>query len=455
MLIRRSFSMEINPVKGTHDIYLEEADIYHDIEKCFSEVAMLYNYHEIRTPIIEHTNLFARSAGEDSDIVNKEMYTFLDKGGRSITLRPEMTAGVLRSIVSNKLYIAKEMPVRFFYSGPCFRYERPQAGRYRQFHQFGIETLGVNTPYNDVEVILMAKQMLSMIRLDNVTVKINSLGNEETRKNYRAALREYFGGHIENMCEDCKRRYELNPLRILDCKVPTDRPIIEKAPVITDFLTPEDKEWLNTVRDMLSDLGIETVLDTHLVRGLDYYTGVVFEIASNYKEAPDFGALGGGGHYAHLLKELGGPDLEGAGFSFGLERVASLCQIIFKEEIEKYQESLDFYVVGLNDENIQSNFKLITSLRLEGFISDMNYEVKSMKSIFKYASKIGSKFVIIAGDDEMNKGIVRVKNMLTEEQYDVPYDDQLFAKLHDLMKEYYEKRFNDNSEVEEESGDIN
>ena len=446
--------MEINPVKGTHDIFLDEANIYHDLEKCFSEVAMLYNYHEIRTPIIEHTNLFARSAGEDSDIVNKEMYTFLDKGGRSITLRPEMTAGVLRSIVSNKLYIAKEMPIRFFYSGPCFRYERPQAGRYRQFHQFGVETLGVDTPYNDVEVILMAKQMLSMIRLDNVIVKINSLGNEETRKNYRAALKEYFSSHIDNMCEDCKRRYEVNPLRILDCKVPTDRPIIDKAPVITDFLTNEDREWLNTVRDLLSDLGVETVLDTSLVRGLDYYTGVVFEIASNYKEAPDFGALGGGGHYANLLRELGGPDLEGAGFSFGIERVANLCQIIYKADIEKFHESLDFYVVGLSEDNIENNFRLVTELRFEGFVTDMNYEVKSMKSIFKYASKIEAKFVIIKGDDEIDKGIVRVKNMLTEEQYDLPNDDHLFAKLHDLMKEYYETRFKEHDD-EEESGEIN
>lgn len=449
--------MEINPVKGTHDLYLEDAMLYSDTYRAFSITASMYGYHEIETPIIEHTNLFARSAGEDSDIVTKEMYTFLDKGGRSLTLRPEMTAGVLRSIVSNKLYVEKEMPIRYFYYGPCFRYERPQVGRYREFHQFGVETLGVNSPYNDAEVILMAYEMLKSVKLNNVKIKINSLGGEEARKNYREALKEYFKESIANMCLDCQRRYEMNPLRILDCKVPEDRPIIDKAPTITDFLSEEDKKHLDKVREILEDNGVDTVIDTSLVRGLDYYTGVVFEFESMYEEAPDYGALGGGGHYAKLLSELGGPDFEGVGFSFGMERLISLYKIVNKDNL-LIDSTYDFYILSLDEEQVDANFTLAAALRRQGFRVGLNYELKSMKALLKYASRIEAKYVIIMGEDEIANNVMRIKNMGSGEQLDYAINEDLPMKLQELMEEYYESHYSDkkeNSEEEIESKEIN
>ena len=293
--------MDINPVKGTHDIIADEANLYTMIENTAMGIASLYGYKEIRTPVIEHTPLFLRSVGESSDIVNKEMYTFEDKGGRSVTLRPELTAGVMRSIVTNKLYANSDLPLKYCYVGPCFRYERPQAGRYRQFNQFGVEAVGAPSIYQDAEVISIGHRLLNTIGLENVKVLINSLGDEESRKAYKEALREYFSKHIDKMCPDCKRRLEVNPLRILDCKVPEDIEIVKNAPKMTDYLSPASKAYLQAVISILKSIGIETEIDSNLVRGLDYYTGVVFEYHFAKVEGVDnVGALGGGGHYANL-----------------------------------------------------------------------------------------------------------------------------------------------------------
>ena len=428
--------MEINPVKGTHDIYGEEASLYQDIEARLIYVATLYNYKEIRTPIIEHTNLFVRGVGNSSDIVNKEMYTFDDKGGRSITLRPELTAGIMRSIVSNKLYANADLPLKFYYRGPCFRYERPQAGRFRQFHQFGIEAIGAPSYIQDAEVIALGKNILNLLGLEKITVYINSLGDDESRNKYREALKAYFAKHIENMCEDCKRRYETNPLRILDCKVEADQEIIKNAPKMSDYLSNDAKLYLNNVISLLKEVDVECVVDDNLVRGLDYYTGVVFEYhAEKVEGLDDVGALGGGGHYAKLLKEVGGPDLEGVGLAFGIERLAYVFSHVNKGD---YLFGPDFYLIGMNQEIIDKNFSLADMIREKGFVVEANYEVKSMKSLLKTAVKRNSKFAIIIGEEEIEKGRLNVKNLRTQEQTSVELDGFLNT-LESLLTEYDEE----------------
>ena len=429
--------MDINPVKGTHDIIADEATLYSTIERTALGVAGLFGYKEIRTPIIEHTPLFLRSVGESSDIVNKEMYTFEDKGGRSITLRPELTAGIMRSIVSNKLYANVDLPLRFSYVGPCFRYERPQAGRYRQFNQFGIEAVGAPSVYLDAEVIQVGYRLLSIMGLENVKVLINSLGDEESRKAYKEALREYFSKHIDKMCADCKRRLEVNPLRILDCKVPEDIEIVKGAPKMTDYLSAESKAYLQTVISLLNSVGIETEIDTNLVRGLDYYTGVVFEYHFAKTEGVEnVGALGGGGHYANLLAEIGGPNEEGIGLAFGVERLAYIIKTVLNPDTSL---NPDVYLMGMTDEIIQQNFVLADLLRGNAFSVEMNYSTKSMSSLFKTASRKGAKFAIIVGEDEMAKKEVAIKNLKTQEQTLVKLED-LDNVLHTLLEKYYVDR---------------
>lgn len=411
--------MEINPVKGTHDIIGEEADLYDDIETAAKLTADVFGYKEIRTPIIEHSPLFVRSVGESSDIVTKEMYTFLDKGNREITLRPEMTAGALRSIVTNKLYVSNDLPLKYFYLGPCFRYERPQAGRYRQFHQFGIESVGVKNAYEDAEVIILGKRFLENIGLNNVKILINTLGDQISRSNYKAALKEYFAKHIDKMCDDCKRRFELNPLRILDCKVADDKPFIEDAPKMKDYLTTEAKSYFEEVISLLKMNDIEVEIDDTLVRGLDYYTGVVFEYHNNSEN--DIGALGGGGHYKNLLKEIGGPDLEGIGLAFGIERLVYVVKNNLGDKIS--HRGLDLYIMAMNKEAIDASFHIKDILRSYGLSVDGNNESKSFKSLFKIAVRKNTKFAIIIGEDEIKEGRLTVKNLKTQEQTSIKVDD--------------------------------
>lgn len=437
--------MEINPVKGTHDIIADEANLYKMIEETGMSIATLYGYKEIRTPIIEHTPLFLRSVGESSDIVNKEMYTFEDKGGRSITLRPELTAGVMRSIVSNKLYANADLPVKYCYVGPCFRYERPQAGRYRQFNQFGVEAVGAPSAYQDAEVISIGHHLLLSIGLTNVKVLINSLGDEASRAAYKVALKEYFAKHIENMCPDCKRRLEVNPLRILDCKVPEDIEIIKNAPKMTDYLSPESKMYLDKVISILKGIGIETEIDTNLVRGLDYYTGVVFEYHFAKSDGVDnVGALGGGGHYANLLAEVGGPSYEGIGLAMGVERLAYIVKNVVNPNTNT---GIDFFVMGMNESIIAENFKLADMLRGSGFIVETNYEVKSMSSLLKTAVRKNARFAIIIGEDEIAKKEVAVKNLKTQDQTFVKLED-LENVLHTLLNAYYADEYKLNGEEE-------
>lgn len=410
-------------VKGTHDVILEEATKYSYVEEVLTKIATLYNYKEFRTPIIESNELFNRSVGESSDIVRKEMYTFLDKGNRLITLRPEMTASTIRSMVNAKLFANNDYPIKAYYLGPNFRYERPQQGRYRQFNQFGIECCGVNNFYRDVEVIALGYNALKMLGFTNLKLKINSLGDQETRNDYKKALTSYFGEKIEQMCEDCKERYTKNILRILDCKVESDQEIIKDAPTLDKFYSKNAKEHFDNVLKALDEIGIEYEIDHSLVRGLDYYTGVVFEYHYTSKLGKNYGAIGGGGHYANLIKEIGGPDLEGVGLALGIERLVNVMND--DNLFDSLDEGLDIYIMPLGEKAINESNKIANFLRLNGYSCDICLESKNIGQMFKKAQRRNAKYALIIGDNELESKNVVVKNLALEKQETVANDDLL------------------------------
>lgn len=410
-------------VKGTHDVILEEATKYSYVEEVLTKIATLYNYKEFRTPIIESNELFNRSVGESSDIVRKEMYTFLDKGNRLITLRPEMTASTIRSMVNAKLFANNDYPIKAYYLGPNFRYERPQQGRYRQFNQFGIECCGVNNFYRDVEVIALGYNALKMLGFTNLKLKINSLGDQETRNDYKKALTSYFGEKIEQMCEDCKERYTKNILRILDCKVESDQEIIKDAPTLDKFYSKNAEEHFDNVLKALDEIGIEYEIDHSLVRGLDYYTGVVFEYHYTSKLGKNYGAIGGGGHYANLIKEIGGPDLEGVGLALGIERLVNVMND--DNLFDSLEEGLDIYIMPLGEKAINESNKIANFLRLNGYSCDICLESKNFGQMFKKAQRRNAKYALIIGDNELESKNVVVKDLALEKQETVANDDLL------------------------------
>ena len=411
-----------NLVKGTHDVILSDADKYSYIEQTLIQVAEYFNYKEFRTPIMEYSELFQRSVGDSSDIVRKEMYSFLDKGDRSITLRPELTAGVIRSIVNNKLLALGDIPVKAYYVGPCFRYERPQQGRYRQFNQFGIECVGVVSPYRDVEVISLCYFALKMLGFKSLKLVINCLGDDESRINYKEVLRNYFEKHLETMCSDCKERFKLNVLRILDCKDPSDQEIVKNAPKIEDYLTDKSKDNFNKVLKSLDELGIEYEIDRNLVRGLDYYSDVVFEFHYTSSKGINYGALCGGGHYNKLIQEIGGPkDIEGCGFAIGIERIASVMSD--DSLFDEIDDSLDCYIMPLDISYQDKALEIATTLRLNGYKSDVNLEGKGLKGMLKKAIKLSSKYALILGEEEINNNSIVVKDLTKETQETVSLDE--------------------------------
>ena len=427
--------MATNNVKGTHDVIGEEANAYSMVESLMSSIASLYAYREVRPPVLEHTEVFVRSVGESSDIVRKEMYTF-EKADRSLTLRPEFTAGIMRLTVQNKLYATNELPLKLYYCGPVFRYERPQLGRYRQFNQFGVESIGHDSPYNDVEVIALAYSILQSLGLENVTIKINTLGDDETRDNYRKALRNYFEPHIKNMCEDCQSRFELNPLRILDCKVESDHPYIEKAPKVSDFLSENSRARFDEVLASLDELNIPYEIDESLVRGLDYYSETVFEFHYQSQNGNNYGAIGAGGHYGKLMEDLGGPKLPGIGFSFGVERIVS----VLKDDnlLKGVENSLDFYAMPLGKENRKYLLGVACMLRSSGYSVDYCFDDTKMGNMFKRATTKKAKYALIAGENEVNNNAVIIKDLEKQEQFTVSLDE-LIDKVDMLYGEVDEK----------------
>ena len=427
---------EIKNVKGTHDIFGEETNAYEKVESLMKAIAEIYAYHGVRPPVIEYNSVFVRGVGESSDIVRKEMYTFPDKGGRELTLRPEFTAGIMRMVVQNKLYATNELPLKLYYVGPVFRYERPQLGRYRQFNQFGVESIGHNAALNDVEVIALAYTILCSLGLENVKLKINTLGDEESRNNYRTALKEHFGKHIDKMCEDCKNRYELNPLRILDCKVPDDRPYIETAPKIGAYLSDASRARFDEVLDALEALQIPYEIDQSLVRGLDYYSETVFEFHYKSKTGNDYGAIGAGGHYGKLMSELGGPELPGVGFSFGIERIVS----VLKDDglLEDIKDELDAYIMPLDKDSSLYAQSIATILRNSGgYKVDVCFDNTKLANMFKRANNKNAKFAVIIGETERNEETVVLKDLKKQEQITVKVEN-LIDKFDELYQSEYE-----------------
>lgn len=406
--------------RGTYDAFDEEALSINSIVSSLTEIVSTYGYNPIHTPIYEQTELFARSAGESSDIVTKEMFTFVDKGNRSITLRPEITAGVIRAVVNNKLYATKDLPLKYFYYGPAFRYERPSKGRYRQFNQFGVECVGVSSYLHDVECISLGYSALHTLGFKDLTLKINTLGDEESRNNYQTALKEFFTDKVECMCPDCKRRYEQNVLRILDCKDPEDQKIIANAPKINDYLTDNAKTYFNNVLAMLDEQQIPYVVDDTLVRGLDYYSHVVFEYHYTTPEGTSVGAVGAGGHYDNLVREIGGPDCSSVGFAFGIERINTLLKEINGDSLVK--PSLDVYIVHIGEEALTTSFLLAQELRNNFIKVDLTYENKGIGAQFKIATRKNAKFALIVGENEVKTYVYPVKNLSTGEQIELNYD---------------------------------
>lgn len=406
--------MEIQIPRGTQDILPEEVRKWHIIEDTLREICKNYQYQEIRTPIFEYTELFQRSVGDTTDIVQKEMYTFEDRGGRSLTLRPEGTAAVVRSFTENKMYGNPNQPVKLYYLGPMFRYERPQAGRFRQFVQFGVEALGSMDPAIDAEVITLAMNIYQKLGLKKLRLVINSLGDTDSRKAYRDALIKHFQPRIHEFCSDCQNRLEMNPLRILDCKKDREHELMKSAPSILDYLNEESANYFEKVQKYLQALEIEFQVDPNLVRGLDYYNHTAFEIMS---EAEGFGAittLCGGGRYNGLVKELGGPDTPGIGFALSVERLLSA---LAAEGIElETTNVLDAFIISLGEEAKNYSVVLLEKLRRAGFSVERDYMNRKMKAQFKQAERLGAKVVIIIGEDELQNGIVQIKNLSTGEQ---------------------------------------
>ena len=425
--------MAVNNVKGTRDIIGEEANAFNYIENLLKQICELFAYNEVRPPVLEHTELFVRGVGESSDVVRKEMYTFLDKAERSVTLRPEFTAGIMRLIIQNKLLNTNELPLKTYYVGPVFRYERPQLGRYRQFSQFGVEAVGNNSPEIDVETIVLAYTILTSLNLENVSVKINTIGDEESRNNYRTALKEYFAKYLDQMCPDCHSRFELNPLRILDCKVPEDQKIVANAPKMKDYLSANAKERFNKVLALLDSMEIPYEVDDTLVRGLDYYSETVYEFHYVSSNGNNYGAIGAGGHYGGLVKELGGPDVAGVGFSFGIDRLYSVLRDdgLLPDGLDN---PIEIYVMPMGEVAKPLAMQTTAALRISGYRVDMCFEDVKLGNMFKRAERKGAQFAVIIGENEVNNQEVIVKNLATTEQKSVPVSE-LIEKISQEMGE--------------------
>ncbi len=398
----------INVPKGTKDVLPYDSYKWQFVEKTAREVAKSFGAKEIRTPTFEHTEVFLRGVGQTTDIVNKEMYTFLDKGGRSITLKPEGTAGVARSFVENGMH-SQVLPAKLFYLTQCFRYERPQAGRLREFHQFGIEFLGSTNPNIDAETILLAKTFLDKVGIKNITLYINSIGCKECRAKYKQVLTEYLKNNIDDMCELCKDRLDKNPLRILDCKNDTCKKITQKAPIILDYICDDCKEHFNSVQKLLSLAKVDYKINPYIVRGLDYYNKTVFEFVSENIGAQ--GTVCGGGRYDGLIAELGGSDVAGIGFAVGIERILMLLENL-NAQIPNDSE-IEYYVAPMGQKESEKAFEIVNLLRQKGVSADFDHMDRSIKAQFKYADKIGAKKVIVIGSEELEKGIFKVKEMAT------------------------------------------
>ena len=402
----------ITKPKGTYDLLGDDAKIYTYLSNFASEFFSFYNYDFIRTPIFEATDLYHRSVGEQTDIVSKETYDFKDRGDRSITLRPEGTAGVVRSFIENKLYGNRNDAIKLYYNGTMYRYERPQSGRNREFTQIGAEVFNSNEVILDAEVISMGYYYLKNVGIDDVTVVINSLGDKESRLNYTKALVDYLKPNINLLCEDCQRRLNTNPLRILDCKVDADSDILKNAPKIGDYLSESSTKRFNSVKQMLTILDVDFEIDNNVVRGLDYYDENVWE----YKTSEGI-TLGGGGRYNGLVGSLNGPDTPAIGFALGVERIILELKKSLKENT--LNKVIDAYILCVSEEEKLQALKLAQELRLNNIIVDINSNNLSLKSQFKIADNLKAKFLIILNEEDLKKGLINIKDNATKEEFKI------------------------------------
>ncbi len=398
-------------LRGTQDILPADAYKWNYVEGVIRDLCRRYGYGEIRTPMLEATELFLRGIGDTTDVVTKEMYTFTDRGGRSITLRPENTASAVRAYLEHKLY-GDGAVHKLFYIGSMFRYDRPQAGRYREFHQFGVEVMGASSPAADAEVILLAYTLFQKLGLADLVLHINSIGCPKCRPVYREALISHFRTSAETLCEDCRERLEKNPLRVLDCKEDAGKECVKTAPAVTDWLCDECREKFDALKTYLTALGIPFTVDPRLVRGLDYYTNTAFEI--QYAPLGAQSAICGGGRYDGLVSEIGGPDTPSVGFAVGLERL--LLALESQQLIPAPQEKSRVYIAALGRAATAAGLRIQKGLRARGILADTDLQQKSLKGQMKQAGKSGAAYTVILGDEEMARGEAVVKTMETGEQ---------------------------------------
>ncbi|BCS81907.1 histidine--tRNA ligase [Anaerocellum diazotrophicum] len=406
--------MKIQAPKGTKDVLPEESYIWQYVENKFREVCKLYGYQEVRFPTFEYTELFQRGVGETTDIVQKEMYTFLDKGGRSITLRPEGTASAARLFIEHG-FASRPMPQRFYYIISAFRYENTQGGRFREFHQFGIENFGSSSPVTDAEVISLAYNFFTSIGLDNITVNINSIGCPVCRKEYVKNLKEYFSANSQKLCTTCHQRLDKNPMRILDCKEEGCKLVTKDAPKPIDYLCDDCKSHFEKVKTYLDQAKVLYKVDPFIVRGLDYYTKTVFEIVATVTEKEL--AICGGGRYDNLIEQIGGNSTPGIGFAIGVER---LLMLLAQNGLFPTRPQVpEVFVATIGENSLKKAFEIASRLRFEGISTIIEEMSRSLKSQMKYADKIGCQFSIIIGDEEIAKGVCKIRNMRTSSEDEV------------------------------------
>lgn len=415
---------KITAPKGTHDVLPADVHIWQYLEKQMHKTCREYGYKQIRFPVFEHTELFNRGVGDTTDVVQKEMYTFNDKGDRSITLRPEGTASTVRSYIENNLY-ANPLPVKLFYTITCYRYERPQAGRFREFNQFGIENFGSDSAFTDAEVISLAMLLLKRLGVEGLTLYINSIGCPDCRKKYNETLKAFLKANEANLCDLCIDRMDRNPLRVLDCKNPDCQAVLKDAPTVDSVLCDDCVAHFEQLKKSLTDIGIPFEVDTSLVRGLDYYTKTVFEIKSG-----DLGAQStvcGGGRYDGLVEQLGGASTPGIGFSLGMERLISILEK--QNKLPEAETSCDLYIGSMGENAAAFAFKACYALRENGIAAEFDHLGKSVKAQMKYADKIGAAYSVVIGDDELANGKATLKNMQNGETKEIELSELLSGEF--------------------------
>ena len=410
--------MLTNAPKGTKDILPDQIHKWHYVEEQWKDICRRYGFKEVRTPVFEHTELFTRGIGDTTDVVQKEMYTFEDHGGRSITLKPEGTSPAVRAFIEHKQY-AEVQPTKIQYITPCYRYEKPQSGRLREFHQFGIEVFGTPNMMADAEVISLGYDFLTSLGITEIELRINSVGCPECRKKHRAALREFLTPKYDELCDTCKTRFDKNPMRILDCKSPVCHELVQGAPMMIDYLCDDCKDAFQQLQDNLKAMEIPFTVDPGIVRGLDYYTKTAFEFVTTKIGAQ--GTVCGGGRYDHLIDEVGGPPIPGVGFGLGSERLLLLMEANDAHFPEP--DKLDVFIAVMGDAAKAYGLKLCRELRAKGLSAEMDTLARNIKNQFKYANRLNAKYTVVLGDNEMAEGVAAVKDMAAQEQHNVKFED--------------------------------